>query len=198
MKSDWGLHSYISTIRQSKSQLIKLDYSRSREDQAQHAPRLSTHRNVRRRRGKNLNLFTVYVQGLLTFHQSFLHFTSGACRFNHFPEIVITFLSISIPKDNNLDHLSLLSYPPSLKSTMNGVGLSVKRTRKQYQNRGHPPRILVSLTAPGTADLRVLPFFWTPGCYSHHGDFSIHTDDSPSTLVSLATASLSPRILFYT
>ena len=160
MKSDWRLHSYISTIKQSKSQLVKLDYSRSREDQAQHAPRLSTHRNVRRRRrrGKNLNFLRVYVQGLLTFHLSFLHFTSGACRFKHFPEIVITFFSISIPKDNILDHLSLLSYPPSLKSTVNGVGLSAKRTRKQYQNRDHLSRILGNLTAPGYCGPACLTF----------------------------------------
>ena len=35
MKSDLRLHSYVSTIKQSKSQPIQLDSSRSREDQAQ-------------------------------------------------------------------------------------------------------------------------------------------------------------------
>ena len=83
----------------------------------------------RRRRGKNLNFPTISAQGLLIFHQSFLHSTSGTCRFKHLQKIVIdiTFFLIPIPEDNILGHLSLLSYPPSHTSTMNGTGLSVER-----------------------------------------------------------------------
>lgn len=116
--------------------------------------------------GKILNFLTVYAQGLLIFHQSFLHFTSGTCRFKHFQKRIIdvTFFLIPIPEDNILDHLSPLSYPPSHTSTVNGIVLSVERKRKQYQNRS--TRMLVKLMAPeyhGPA-----PVFWIPGCYGRN------------------------------
>ena len=147
--------------------------------------------------GKNLKFITGYAQGLLIFHQSFLHFTSGTCRFKHFQKriIDITFFLIPIPEDNILDHPSLLSYPPSHTSTVNGIVLSVGRKRKLYQNRS--TRMLVKLMAPEYHGLA--PVFWIPGCYDsrHHsrwfqgpywwftiiilGDFRVHTGDSPST-----------------
>ena len=126
----------------------------------------------RRRRGKNLNFPTVYAWGLLIFHQSFLHSTSGTCRFKPFQKIVIdiTFFLIPRPEDNILDHLSLLSYhprrplptPPLTHLLWMELGCLLKE--KQYQNRS--TRILVKLMAPESHG--PAPVFWIPGCYGHN------------------------------
>lgn len=139
---------------------------------------------MRRRTGKTLNFPTAYAWGLLIFHQSCLHFTSGTCRLNHFQKIVldITFFLIPILEDNMLGHLSLLSYPPSHTSTVNGIGLPVER---KSNIKIDPPGSWWSSRPPRTMDLHLSSGF--PVAMAAMtlviilGDFSVHTDDLPST-----------------
>lgn len=139
---------------------------------------------MRRRGGKILNFPTVYARGLLIFHQSCLQFTSGTCRLKHFQKIVldITFFLIPILEDYILGHLSLLSYPPSHTSTVNGIGLPVER---KSNIKIDPPGSWWSSRPLRTMDLHLPSGFQvamaTMTLIIILGDFSVHTDDLPGT-----------------
>ena len=92
-------------------------------------------------------------------------------------------------------------HPLSLISTIDGVGCLLEEKESSFKTDDHLPRILVNLMVPenqGPACLSLFQVMMATITPVTTGHFKIHIDDSLSTLISLATASLPPVILLYT